>query len=305
MTTQHTEQSERENGVTKVERGFRWDCDKLRHVPMLTLEFEPVPMNSPNDAKGWADRDALAAALLSADAKPVQYLIEAEWPDRFGVPLEVLHVTDLGNGKVGIRVKPHESREAILCGDAKPVRDGELTAAQQRMLHDSQSLQQFHTKHALGPMMPPSCLCCGQQTHQLTRPVSVRHMELPGIVICKVCYDAALLAEDKAGREAVGWVREWDGDDSDLGNLLFTDVYEDTLDGHEWTRVYTHPQLQPEAGRVPLTEGGKTWAIDHSAGRPILVLNGCSVIEAEDAEYVLALIKRDAEAAHGIGKNQA
>lgn len=35
----------------------------------------------------------------------------------------------------------------------------------------------------------------------------------------------------------------------------------------------------------------KAWAIDHSAGRPILVLNGCSVIEAEDAEYVLSLIR--------------
>lgn len=35
------------------------------------------------------------------------------------------------------------------------------------------------------------------------------------------------------------------------------------------------------------------WAIDTSAGRPILVLNGCSVIEAEDARYVLSLIRAD------------
>jgi hypothetical protein len=47
--------------------------------------------------------------------EPTEYLVEAEWPDRFGVPLEVTQVHDLGNGKVGIRVKPHESREQIRC----------------------------------------------------------------------------------------------------------------------------------------------------------------------------------------------
>ena len=35
------------------------------------------------------------------------------------------------------------------------------------------------------------------------------------------------------------------------------------------------------------------WSIDHSAGRPILMLDGCSVIESEDAEYLLRLIKND------------
>ncbi|WP_190277698.1 hypothetical protein [Achromobacter xylosoxidans] len=35
------------------------------------------------------------------------------------------------------------------------------------------------------------------------------------------------------------------------------------------------------------------WRIDNSAGRPILVRNNCSVIEAEDAEYVLRLIAAD------------
>lgn len=35
------------------------------------------------------------------------------------------------------------------------------------------------------------------------------------------------------------------------------------------------------------------WAIDHSAGRPILVFKGCSVIEAEDADYILRLVLED------------
>ncbi len=64
-------------------------------------------------------------------------------------------------------------------------------SSQKRMLHDFPLLQAFHTKHALGPMLAPSCLSCGQQTNEATRPVSVRHMELPGIVVCKVCHDAA------------------------------------------------------------------------------------------------------------------
>lgn len=42
------------------------------------------------------------------------------------------------------------------------------------------------------------------------------------------------------------------------------------------------------------------WGIDHSAGRPILVHKECSVIEAEDAEYVLGLINADCARAAGI-----
>lgn len=41
------------------------------------------------------------------------------------------------------------------------------------------------------------------------------------------------------------------------------------------------------------------WAIDHSAGRPILTYKNCSVIEAEEAEFVLALIAQN-KAAAGI-----
>ena len=37
------------------------------------------------------------------------------------------------------------------------------------------------------------------------------------------------------------------------------------------------------------------WEIDTSTGRPILTYKKCSVIEAEDARYVLSLIRRDSE----------
>ena len=54
--------------VRKIDRGFRWDGENLQHVPTLLLEFEPVPANSPCDAKGWQDRDAVADRLFSPTA---------------------------------------------------------------------------------------------------------------------------------------------------------------------------------------------------------------------------------------------
>jgi hypothetical protein len=50
--------------------GHRFDPVNLIHVPQVLLEFEPVPVNSPNDAKGWQDRDALAAMIAAAGDKP-------------------------------------------------------------------------------------------------------------------------------------------------------------------------------------------------------------------------------------------
>ena len=50
-------------GVSKVTSGFRWDNLAQHHVPFLNVEFESVQANSPNDAKGWQDRDRLATML--------------------------------------------------------------------------------------------------------------------------------------------------------------------------------------------------------------------------------------------------
>ena len=50
--------------------GHRFDPVNQTHVPQVLLEFEPVPVNSPNDAKGWQDRDALAAMIAAAGDKP-------------------------------------------------------------------------------------------------------------------------------------------------------------------------------------------------------------------------------------------
>ena len=58
-------------GVKKVTRGFHWNGAAQHHTPTIEVEFEPVPAGSPNTAKGWQDRDRLAAMLAAApEAKP-------------------------------------------------------------------------------------------------------------------------------------------------------------------------------------------------------------------------------------------
>ena|GEM_PF-2816514 len=70
--------------------------------------------------------------------------------------------------------------------------------------------------------------------------------------------------------------------------------------GHNEGGVYL-PLRKTAAGKftmplyaaIPAPEPPRVgdWRIDHSAGRPVLMFQDCSVIEAEKAEYVLRLIK--------------
>lgn len=61
-----------------VDVGFRWDADRQEHVPSIKVEFAPVKANSQNDAKGWKDRDALAAMLAAAPPAPQASLEQQE-----------------------------------------------------------------------------------------------------------------------------------------------------------------------------------------------------------------------------------
>jgi len=65
----------------KVDAGFRWDGANQQHIPTLTVEFDPVPANAPNDSKGWADRDATAAMLKAPQAQQplTREQIDAVW----------------------------------------------------------------------------------------------------------------------------------------------------------------------------------------------------------------------------------
>ena len=53
-------------GARKVTRDFRWDAAMQCHVPTLKVEFEPVHIDEPSDAKGWQDQDRIAAMLEAA-----------------------------------------------------------------------------------------------------------------------------------------------------------------------------------------------------------------------------------------------
>jgi hypothetical protein len=64
-----------------------------------------------------------------------------------------------------------------------------------RMVHDYPALLEFFTKHALGPKPAPSCLVCGQT---INGEPAIKHLELPGVVVCFPCRDAARAARETA-----------------------------------------------------------------------------------------------------------
>ena len=49
----------------------------------------------------------------------------------------------------------------------------------------------FFERYALGPMRKPSCFVCGQ----LPEKIAITHGDLPGIVVCEKCRDAAIPSE--------------------------------------------------------------------------------------------------------------
>ena len=53
-------------GARKVTRDFRWDSITQCHVPLLKVEFEPIPVEATSDAKGWRDQARIAAMLDDA-----------------------------------------------------------------------------------------------------------------------------------------------------------------------------------------------------------------------------------------------
>jgi hypothetical protein len=75
-----------------------------------------------------------------------------------------------------VRITEHEWTER---------RPDETTA----LLPADQKLKEFFSKHALGPLARPSCIVCGDVPKDW--PPAIQHMELPGIVVCFPCRDAA------------------------------------------------------------------------------------------------------------------
>ncbi|EMJ5882104.1 hypothetical protein RVX78_002108 [Enterobacter cloacae] len=76
------------------------------------------------------------------------------------------------------------------------------------------------------------------------------------------------------------------------GGIITAEEHERTKPALSDRYTWKHQPLYT-APPAPVSVPDGEWGIDHSAGRPILVYKGCSVIEAEDAEYVLRLIAKD------------
>jgi hypothetical protein len=51
------------SGFKLSEIGHRFDGVVQHHVPFVVVEFEPVPVNSKYQAKGWVDRDTFIANI--------------------------------------------------------------------------------------------------------------------------------------------------------------------------------------------------------------------------------------------------
>ena len=66
-------------GARKVTRDFRWDAATQCHVPTLKVEFEPVHIDAPTDAKGWQDQDRIAAMLEAAPGAQPAPSIHEDW----------------------------------------------------------------------------------------------------------------------------------------------------------------------------------------------------------------------------------
>lgn len=60
---------------------------------------------------------------------------------------------------------------------------------------DCPHFREFFTRYGLPSKLPPSCLVCGDATPD---PV-IRHAELPSVVVCATCRDAAVKARQGRG----------------------------------------------------------------------------------------------------------
>lgn len=66
---------------------------------------------------------------------------------------------------------------------------------EQRMLQAYPRLAAFFGKYALGSLEKPSCFVCGRADYEW--PPAIQHAELPSIVVCFQCRDAARLSREE------------------------------------------------------------------------------------------------------------
>jgi len=64
------------------EIGARFDGASQQHIPFVVIEFEPVPVNSEYDAKGWKDRDLFVSDIKNTPPQRTWVgLTDDEWDE--------------------------------------------------------------------------------------------------------------------------------------------------------------------------------------------------------------------------------
>jgi hypothetical protein len=148
--------------------------------------------------------------------------------------------------------------------------------ARERMMQAFPTLADFYDKHALGPKLPPSCLCCG---HSMAgRETAIQHAELPGIVICRQCRDATLapLAAGRVGvqtwRETIGGMKP--GPALFEGQQLYVRIEDLERCDTEWAENYAALANERESLAGPLV-AGEAWLLLAYAGNEPSVAYHC------------------------------
>lgn len=96
----------------------------------------------------------------------------------------------------------------------------------------------------------------------------------------------AMPCDTAAAHLTIPGALEWDGDNGTHGVVGTHSADGESMANHSGD---ANEMVVPVVER----QDNQEWSIDHSAGRPILTFKKCSVIEAEDAEYVLSLVMKD------------
>jgi hypothetical protein len=163
---------------------LRWPCPQ--HPPAA------AKASASWEVKTWRERYAEARAKGNGPRVPMG--LTEQCKDAEIVDLRA-YVAGLETGTNRLNEIIADLRAALAGREAAPPDYSEMSREQleRHAARMAQALadnkpREFWQKHANGPMLPPSCLCCGK----LPDEVAIKHLELPGIVICRACRDAAL-----------------------------------------------------------------------------------------------------------------
>lgn len=135
-----------------------------------------------------------------------------------------------------------------------------------------QARAEFFSKHALGPLARPSCLVCGEVPKEW--PPGIQHAELPGVIVCTRCRDAAQVAR-RVGQEP--WRVSLPKITAEL-----QEEWRDSLKLMEWSDGHGYQWTQEAVDFACMLQGVRADAIAHqeTSGRQ-------GAIDPDDPDEIL------------------